>query len=307
MLAVPGPLPGDEARWAFEVKWDGVRALAWVDGPGGKLCLRSRSRTDITGRYPELGSLAAAADRGRWVLDGEIVCFDDDGMPDFERLQRRMHLGDPTPARVRRDPVCYLAFDLLWLDGSSTLERPYAERRRALDRLGLDGPAWQIPGAHVGDGTAVLEATSRRGLEGVVAKRLTSTYQPGRRSRAWVKVKHEHRQELVVGGWRPGTGARTGQVGALLVGYHDASGLRCAGGVGTGFTGVELERLGRLLTPLRRSDSPFVDPVPGAAEFVDPELVVEVAFTGWMEDGALRHPSYKGLRDDRDPAEVRRQ
>ncbi len=307
MLAVPGPLPAEDTGWAYEVKWDGVRAMAWVDGPAGTLCLRARSRADVTGRYPELAGLAAAAGHQRCVLDGELVCFASDGVPSFERLQHRMHLSSPSQTRVRRHPVCYLAFDLLWLDGSSTIELSYAKRREALERLGLDGPAWQVPGAHVGDGPAVLEATARRGLEGVVAKRLASTYQPGRRSKAWVKVKHEQRQELLVGGWRPGMGARSGRVGALLVGYHDASGLRYAGGVGTGFSDAELQRLGRLLAPLRCPASPFVDRVTGPAEFVEPKVVVEVAFTAWTDDGVLRHPCYKGVRDDADPAQVVRE
>jgi bifunctional non-homologous end joining protein LigD len=179
-----------------------------------------------------------------------------------------------------------------------------------LEGLNLAGPAWHTPATHPGDGHALLDATAQAGLEGVVAKRLDSTYEPGVRSRHWLKVKNHLAQDFVVGGWLPGEGSR-GRLGALLLGVYDDDGkLRFAGRVGTGFTEGELTRLLRLLDPLRRDTSPF-DPEPKPrlkeAIWVAPEIVVEVAFTEWTGVGILRHPSYKGQREDVDPREVTRE
>jgi bifunctional non-homologous end joining protein LigD len=203
-------------------------------------------------------------------------------------------------------------FDLLWLEGHSTLALPYRERRKLLDELGLHGPSWQTPAAHAGDGQALLDATKKLGLEGVVAKRLDSAYEPGRRSRAWLKVKNHNRQEFVVGGWLPGQGARSTSLGALLIGYYESTEpdarLRYAGRVGTGLTESELRRLVELLEPLQRATSPFT-PAPRVkdATFVEPELVVQVRFTEWTRVGVVRAPAYEGLREDKDPRDVVRE
>ena len=175
-----------------------------------------------------------------------------------------------------------------------------------LEELALSGPAWRVPAAHPGNGKRLLEATSAQGLEGVVAKRLDSTYEPGRRTGAWIKVKHTISQELVIGGWIPGEGRRAERIGALLMGYHEDGSFRYAGRVGTGFTERVLDDLARRLKPLRRKDTPF-DPapkLPREAVFVEPCLVAEVVFTEWTEDGVMRAPSYKGLREDKSPREV---
>jgi bifunctional non-homologous end joining protein LigD len=205
-------------------------------------------------------------------------------------------------------PATYVAFDILHLEGRSLLELPYAERREALDALELDGAHLQAPRHHLGDGRTLLELTRDRGLEGLVAKRLDSSYQPGRRSRAWIKVKNVRTTELVVAGWMPGQGGRSGRIGALLVGYHDDEGeLHYAGRVGTGFTDHTLDDLDRLLAGLERPTSPFSGrQPPKEARFVEPELVAQVEFNEWTKAGTLRAPSFKGLRDDVDPAEVRR-
>jgi bifunctional non-homologous end joining protein LigD len=203
-------------------------------------------------------------------------------------------------------------FDLLWLEGHSTLELPYRERRKLLDELRPEGASWQTPAAHEGDGAALLDATGRLGLEGVVAKRLDSVYEPGRRSRAWLKVKNHNSQEFVIGGWLPGKGARSTSLGALLIGYYESTApdarLRYAGRVGTGLTENELRRLVGLLEPLRREPSPF-SPAPRVkdAVFVEPELVAEVRFTEWTRVGVVRAPAYQGLREDRDPRQVVRE
>jgi bifunctional non-homologous end joining protein LigD len=252
------------------------------------------------------------------VLDGEIVAFDEEARPSFERLQQRMHLTSEAQVRRRAQavPVVYVIFDLLHLEGETLMGLPYAERRRRLEALGLVGTGWQTPRHHVGDAKALLAATAERGLEGVVAKRLDSLYEPGRRTGAWVKVKNLLRQELVVGGWLPSEGRRTERIGALLVGYWDTTPeeaaarrrpqcLRYAGRVGTGFTERELDRLARSLGPLRRDRSPFDGrQPPRGAVFVEPELVAEVEFREWTATRTLRAPAYKGLRGDGDPRRV---
>jgi len=312
MLATTGPLPPDApeatARWSFEVKWDGVRVLAAVEG--GRVRLSSRNGNDVTSSYPELRGLGEQLGSRQALLDGEVVAFRD-GRPDFGLLQSRMHVARPTAALLRDTPVTLLLFDVLHLEGRSLLDAPYDERRAALEALGLDGPSWSVPPAFVGTGSAVHEATRAQGMEGVVAKRRDSRYEPGRRTDCWVKVKHVQRQSAVVAGWKPGEGGRAGRVGSLLLGVQADEGLVFAGHVGTGFTQATLRLLMDRLTPLRRDSPPFDGPVPREharhAVWVEPRLVCDVEFTAWTRDGRLRHPSFKGLRDDLDPADVVRE
>jgi bifunctional non-homologous end joining protein LigD len=302
MLARPGALPPDDAKWAFEIKWDGVRALVYSEP--GRIRFESRNGNDVTSSYPELKAMNRALSSHRAILDGEIVAFDEHGRPSFGRLQSRMHVGSESAARRRAKdvPVAFVAFDLLWLDGHPLLDEPYAQRRARLRELALEGPSWRTPDHVEGDGAAVLAASVENGLEGVVAKRLDSPYEPGRRSACWLKVKNVRREDVVVGGWVPGTGRRDDRIGALLVGVEQDGALRYAGRVGTGFTEAELDRLAKLLE--RREDSPFADGDAGAAKppkgsvFVHPTRVAEVEFTEWTSDGMLRHPSYKGLREE---------
>ena len=299
MLARAGSLPVRDAGWAFEVKWDGVRALAYSEP--GRLRLESRNGNDITASYPELRPLNRALSSHHAILDGEIVAFDEHGRPSFGRLQSRMHVSSDSAARRRSKevPVAYVIFDLLWLDGHPLLALPYGERRARLAELGLEGPAWRTPEHVVGNGAAMLEASLRNGLEGVVAKKLDSLYEPGRRSPCWLKVKNVRREDVVVGGWVPGAGKRTDRIGALLVGVEQHGALRYAGRVGTGFTEAELDRLSEVLQ--RRADSPFAAGTakpPRGSVFVEPTRVAEVEFTEWTSDGMLRHPSYKGLREE---------
>jgi bifunctional non-homologous end joining protein LigD len=308
MLARAGDLPRDERNWSFEVKWDGVRAIAYLKP--GRLRLESRNLREITDSYPEVRGILLELGMREAVLDGEIVAFDDDGRPSFGRLQRRMHVTSASAVRrlQKSTPVVYAIFDLLFLNGHSLLELPYEERRERLEALELNGPAWRVPAAQPSSGKKLLEWTREQGLEGVVAKRLGSRYEPGRRSGAWIKVKNTRRQELVIGGWLPGEGRRAERIGALLMGVHEnGGGLRYAGRVGTGFTERTLDDLAARMKPLRRATSPF-EPggpkLPRNTEFVDPELVAEVEFTEWTEDGVMRAPSYKGLRDDKAAADV---
>ena len=308
MMARTGALPRDDEDWAFEVKWDGVRAICHSEP--GRMRLHSRNLLDITPRYPEVGRLNRALSHHRAVLDGEIVALDAEGKPSFGALQRRMHVGsESTVRRLAKDtPVTYIIFDLLWLDGHSLMDLPYTERRARLAELELgDGGRWRVPDYVVGHGEQLLAATEQQGLEGVIAKRLDSTYQPGQRTPSWLKIKNTSRQEVVVGGWVPGDGKRRDRIGALLVGVREDDGsLRHVGRVGTGFTEAELDRLAEMLRPLEREDSPFAPggpKIPRGAVFADPELVAEVEFREWTDGGQLRAPSYKGLRDDK-PAEL---
>jgi bifunctional non-homologous end joining protein LigD len=308
MMARPsGTLPRDQKNWSFEVKWDGVRAIAYVQP--GRLRLESRNLNDITESYPEVRGLVGALGMHEAVLDGEIVAFDENGRPSFERLQRRMHVTSPTAIRRLQSsmPVLYAIFDLLYLDGHSLIEQPYRERRAKLQSLGLSGPAWRVPASHPGEGKLLLEATAKQGLEGIVAKRLESRYEPGRRTGNWLKIKHVMRQELVIGGWVPGEGRRTSRIGALLMGYYEDGALVYAGRVGTGFTEKTLDDLRKRLEPLRRKTNPFdrAPKLPREAVFVDPRLVAEIELREWTAERIMRAPSFKGLREDKSPGEVR--
>jgi bifunctional non-homologous end joining protein LigD len=312
MKATLAKLPEDDENWGFEIKWDGVRAIAYCET--GQLRLESRNLRDITSQYPEIRRLLEELGGREMVLDGELVAFEEEGRPSFQRLQTRMHVVSEAEVRRRmRDvPVTYVIFDLLYLDGGLLFELPYEERRSELDGLGLEGPYWQTPAYHRGDGARLLEASKQRGLEGVIAKRLDSRYVPGRRSRDWLKVKNVRGQEVVIGGWLPGKGRREGEVGALLVGYYERDGkqrhLRYAGKVGTGFDAADLRLLAERLEPLRRDDSPFEGRQPQKDSiFVEPKLVAEVEFSEWTNAGTLRHPSYKGLRDDKPAKDVVRE
>jgi bifunctional non-homologous end joining protein LigD len=313
MLATLGTLPADDG-WAFEMKWDGLRAIVRVDG--GRVTLISRNGNDITGSYPELRGLGEQLGTTQALLDGEIVSFDSDGHPSFAALQRRMHVGSATTARrlASSQPVVLLAFDLLHLDGRSLLGLRYDHRREALEGLALDGPNWQTPPAFAGSGSAAVRASVDQGLEGVVAKRRDSRYQPGHRSQDWIKVKNVRTQEVVVGGWTAGKGRRAGGVGALLLGLpgtDGSDGLRYVGKVGTGFTEDMLDDLHGRLRRLARKSSPFAPDVPRAdardAQWVTPKLVGEVAFGEWTGDERLRHPSWRGLRPDKAVGDVRRE
>ena len=295
-------VPSDDSEWAFEVKWDGFRTVAFVEQ--GHARLQSRTRLDITEAFPSIASIAAALGHHDAILDGEICALDDDGRPDFSLLQQRSK---------RHAEVVYVLFDLVHLNGRWLGDLPYRQRRQLLESLELVAGPWQVPAYHVGDGRALLEVTRRRSLEGLVAKRLDSTYEPGKRSRSWLKLKNRCRQELVIGGWMPGRGRRGPGIGSLLLGYFEAGTLRYAGRVGTGFTDAELDRLGALLQARPLAESPFApsSPLPPDvathARFTVPDLVAEVEFAEWTRDAVLRAPSYRGLRVDKPAGEVVRE
>ena len=311
MLATAGELPSaaDEEAWAFEMKWDGVRAIVYVDGDVRVL---TRNDREVGATYPELRGLADVLAGTPVVLDGEIVALDEAGRPSFGQLQARMHVQHPSSALRTQVPVSLLVFDVLHVGGEPQLSTTYDRRRALLEDLGLAGPSWATPPAFEGDGAAALDASRAQGLEGVLAKRRVSTYLPGRRSRDWIKVKHIRMQEVVVGGWSPGEGRRAGGLGSLLLGVPDDRGrLVYAGHVGTGFSDRVLADLMTRLTALEQPAPPFADEVPRAhakgARWVAPVLVGEVAFSEWTRDGRMRHPTWRGLRPDKEPGEVRRE
>ncbi len=310
MLAQLSVLPDDLDQWSYEVKWDGVRAIAFIED--GSVRLESRRLLDVSHTYPELAGLAEAIAPDRAILDGEIVVLEGDGRSSFEHLQSRLGVRDPR--RIERlaaqAPATLMAFDLLWLDDEDLMDATYVERRDALDGLGLGdtGEHWRVP-QRFSDGPALWRESGEQQLEGIVCKRLASTYvQDGRRASDWRKVRHVRRQEFVIGGWIPGEGRREETIGALLVGYYDGDELRYAARVGTGFTDALLARLVELLRPLRTEASPFTGRQPErGAIFARPELVGEVDFREWTRAGTLRHPAFKGLRDDKDARGVVRE
>jgi bifunctional non-homologous end joining protein LigD len=299
-------IPADEEKYGWELKWDGLRAIAYVGG--GKVRLVSRNDKDMAASYPELAVLAERAGT-RVILDGEIVALHH-GRPDFGLLQSRMHVQQPDDRLLRAAPVQIFVFDLLHEGQESLLERPYTERRARLERLGLDADPVRTPPWHRGGAAEVLADSIAKGLEGVVGKPLDSTYHPDQR-RDWIKIKNVKQQEVIVCGWKPGAGLRAGTIGSLLVGIYDHGALRYVGHVGTGFTQDMLAELMRELEPLARDTSPFEGAVPAQhardAHWVEPRLVGEVSFAEWTTDMILRQPSWRGLRIDKAPGDVHRE
>jgi len=310
MLAVEGPLPVG-GGWAYETKWDGFRCCLRV-GPDGTTRLTSRLGNEITNTYPDLHGLVTDALGGRSaVLDGELVVFNAEGRPDFQLMQSR-HQRGPSAELLRIAPVTFIVFDLLLLGADVLLKEPYTARRALLASLPVSGRV--VAPRHFTDTDIdppeLLAVVEEQGLEGLVAKRLDSRYLPGQRSRDWIKRPLIKTQEVVVGGWRPGKGNRSGRIGALLLGAHDAAGaLEYVGDVGTGFTERALDDLLVALTPLARSSPPFETPVPAdrarGAQWVEPRLVGQVVYRQFTSDHRLRHTAWRGLRHDVLPEQVR--
>jgi bifunctional non-homologous end joining protein LigD len=300
MMARPGALPEDTAEWAAELKWDGIRAIAFVDR--GEVRIQGRRLNEISAIFPDLTESPTDRSGDQLVLDGEIVALDSDGRPHFQGLQRR------DDEFVRR----FVAFDLLWRDGRDLRPLAYADRREELTSLNLREP-WMAPGHLTAGIDSALAYTAERGLEGLVLKRLGSSYTPGIRSREWLKIKNRLRQEFVVGGWMPGRAARSSSVGSLLLGYNVPGqppdrALTYAGRVGSGFAESELAFLASRLLEEECEEPPFDSgDLPVGARFVFPSLVVEVEFAEWTADGHLRHPVFLGVRPDKHPSEVVRE
>jgi bifunctional non-homologous end joining protein LigD len=302
MKAVLVHEPFCDPGWLFERKFDGIRL--GVVRRDGRVRLLSRGGETLNAAYPELVE-AFEGDGPELIADGEVVAFER-GATSFSRLQRRMQIRDPEQARRSGVAVHLYLFDLLELDDRDLRPSPLRERKRTLRRaLSFGGHLHYTP-HRVGDGEAAYRHACAHGWEGVIAKRADSPYVPGR-SRDWRKIKCERSQELVIGGWTAGRGARR-RLGALLLGYRDGDALRYAGKVGTGFDSAEVERLADELERRERPTPPFAaDGLPRAARWAEPQLVAQVAFTEWTRDGKLRHPRYLGLRFDKPAREVVRE
>ncbi|HEY4610709.1 MAG TPA: non-homologous end-joining DNA ligase, partial [Ilumatobacteraceae bacterium] len=280
-----GTLPPDDENWAFEIKYDGYRTLAFVEN--GETRLQSSNLIDVTAKYPELGHFASAVNASSAVVDGELVVLDADGRPSFELMQQHA------------TQVAFYIFDVLSVDGHDTIALPYEQRRDLVAGLIEAGTNWMVPVHRIGDGAALVEATVQRGLEGVMAKRLGSVYTPGKRTPNWRKVKNRRKVEVVIGGYRPGAGNRDGTFGALLVGVPEANGLRFAGGVGTGFNQRMLASLTKRLKSLRTEECPFSTRPPREysrdATWVRPELRANLEITEFTNEGYVRQSSFIGL------------
>jgi bifunctional non-homologous end joining protein LigD len=301
MLAMPSEEPFSDPNWLFEIKWDGVRALAWVEG--GRVTLRSRSGRVITGQYPELEALPARLRATRALLDGEIVVLDERGRGDFERLQERMHVRAPSAAQLTKAPVTYFVFDLLSCDGYDLREAPLAERKALLERLLLPDARLRYCDHQAELGRELFELARANGLEGIVAKRADSRYVAGR-SPLWLKLKARRELDAVVGGW---TEPRAGRehFGSLVVGLYDGPRLRWIGHVGSGFDQKALKGIFAKLEARETVECPF-DTVPETNErawWARPEIVARVEYAGWTQEQRLRHPSFVGLREDANPLE----
>ena len=305
MLASTGTVIPGGPEWAHEVKWDGMRVLA--DVADGRLRLSSRNEKAVTASFPELSTLAGPGMPDDMLLDGEVVALDS-GLPSFSALAERMHVSNAGKARslaISR-PVTFMVFDLLRLDGVDLTDQPLAQRRATLEGIGLVGPNAQVPPTY-DDGGALQIATLQQGLEGVVSKRLSSRYSPGRRSPDWLKFAHRTSRSVVIGGWRLETGSAR-RLGAVLVGRPTPRGLVYLGRVGSGLASREQDRVLRALQSRNVDTSPFADEVPHVdaqgTQWVRPEVVVEVQSLGLSAQGRLRQPAYRGLRPDLSPDDV---
>ena len=302
MLATPGPTTArgpnvpEGVGWAHEVKWDGIRLIARVRA--GSLTLTTRSERDVTVAFPEFSGLTELGHD--LVLDGEAVAFVG-GLPSFSHLVERVHTVSAAKARLlaQSRPATYVAFDLVGLDGLDLSPLPWSARRSALEDILQKTPGWQVSPQYA-DGPGLWRATTEQGLEGIVSKRVTSTYQAGVRSPDWLKFPHRATESVVVGGWRPETGRS--RLGSLLVGRPTPNGLAYRGRVGSGLAGGAGDRLAEIIATVPDGPCPFIDEVPGpdkkTARWIAPELVVDVAALGTTAGGRLRQPAYKGWRGD---------
>jgi bifunctional non-homologous end joining protein LigD len=307
MLAEGGGEPFDDPKWRFEPKLDGIRALAEME-TGGTV-FRTRRGRDVTFQYPDIHMIHELVDQVNAVLDGEIVAVDADGRNSFEALQQRMNLQNEREIKriAKQIPVSFVVFDLLWLDGREAIRLSLEERRELLELIVEEDHRLQLMSYEEGEGNAFVDAARSLGLEGVVAKRKGSLYQPGKRSPDWRKIKLISTQDCVILGWTPGQGGRSASFGALLVGAIVDGELRWVGQVGTGFTQKMLEHLMAQLEPLVRETPPIDDPqlkkLKGAT-YVEPELVCEVEYLEITRSTAkMRAPSFRGLRPDKTPDE----
>jgi DNA ligase D-like protein (predicted ligase) len=293
---------GDD--WLLERKFDGERCVARKRG--GDVRLESRTGRDLTATYPEVRDALVTQRPREFLLDGEVVAYEGD-QTSFSRLQQRLGTSAPSLQQIAAYPVVYCAFDVLEIDGETLTDRSLDERRTRLTRALRMGPALQVSTAWRGDAQRRFDEACQAGWEGLIAKRADARYVSGR-SKDWLKLKCVWEQEFVIGGYTDPTGSRS-DFGALLVGYHEDGYLRYAGKVGTGYTAARLRDLGAHLRSLETSRPSFVDakPIPRGTHWTRPELVAQIGFAEWTNDGRLRQPRFLGLRDDKQPADVIRE
>ena len=300
MLARLARRPFDSPDHLYELKWDGIRALAFVDG--GRFRLLSRKSKDITSTFPELSSLPEQVRGDRVVLDGELVCLDDLGHPSYLRLQQR--LQNPDHPKVRSNPVHFIAFDVLYLDGFPIMSDPLFTRKNILHNLLRASEVTQACDFIEKDGEAFFQATCELGLEGIVAKEKSGLYLPGKRSKSWLKVKRVRESEFVVGGYTF-RGVRNEYFYTLLLGLYDNDGqLIFVGEVGAGISRSVAKELSRMLH-FHAGEQPFAS-LPNIQKLIfwcRPELVCQVGYGEFTEHGKLAYPVFKALRDDKSPAE----
>ncbi len=312
MLVLASQLPKNDEGWAYEFKWDGVRAMVYVEG--GRVRALTRNDKTLAATFPELREIGEFLGSRSAILDGEIVTLDKEGRPSFAVLAHRLHLTKASEIErlAKSTPVSFFAFDLLYLDGHNYLADTYDVRRAALSKLKFDGGSFATPPSSTDvKGSDMLRIAKERGLEGVVVKRRASRYAPGQRNGEWIKIKNFHTQEVVIGGWTAGQGERAGSFGALLLGVNAEEGFTYIGKVGTGFSAADRREILNSLKPLARKTSPFVQRLSPSetaqAHFVRPSVVGEVRFAEWTVDGHLRQPSWRGLRTDKSAKEVARE
>ncbi len=319
MMATLTDAAFDDDDWLYEVKWDGYRVEAVVSG--GRARIWTRNRVDAATYFPNLAGDAEWIDAEQAIVDGEVVAFDEEGRPSFSRLQEKTGLralemvtrrADPDAPRLTREqreaiPLAYMIFDLLHLNGQSLVDVPLEHRKHLLRRVLRPDGVVRYAAHVVGNGVDFTQAAAEKGLEGIVAKRRLSIYQPGRRSREWLKIKLRREQEIVVVGWLPGQGTHT-DLGSLIVAVNGDDGLRHAGQVGSGITARMRKELLAAMEPIRRETAPLVkQPRLPQARWVEPRIVIRAEFTDWTRDGLLRQAAFKGIELDRDPAKVIRE
>lgn len=309
MLATLVDEPFDDPEWLFEIKWDGYRALAYIDGD---VRLISRNQNDLTADYPELSELATHVKASTAIIDGEIVALDENGLPSFSLMQQRSGMmGDRHVAKDKSVPLAYYAFDLLYLDGYDLMRVDLEQRKELLNQILATSPLIRYSDHFIGDGVRLFEAAREKNLEGIVAKRRRGCYIQ-KRSREWLKMKITRRQECVIGGYTDPRGGRE-HFGSIVLGLYDEKGrLIPVGQAGSGFTESTHADMWRRLQKLKNDKSPFAFPPEASRRlhYVRPELVGEIKFTEWTHEGQsgavkMRAPVYQGLRFDKPPRECR--
>ncbi|OHB50214.1 MAG: hypothetical protein A2Y10_07585 [Planctomycetes bacterium GWF2_41_51] len=302
MLAKTGTLPKDWENWGYEFKWDGIRAIMYWNGKD--IRIESRNLLNITFRYPEL------ADMGKWlgsnaIVDGEIIAIDKTGKPSFSKLQQRMLISENKITKsLLNTKIYYYLFDILYFNGTNAMAQIYEKRRNILEELKIDHPFCRIPPCYKGKGNIILSVAKKHGLEGIVCKKLNSTYITGKRSDEWVKVKIVKSAEFIICGFKYGRNSKD-RIGSIQLGiYNNQKKLVFVGGVGTGFNVIENKMLLKKLEIEKTEKNPFDEKIDKDVNFVNPKYVAEIEYRRWPQKDILQQASYKGLRFDKSPDEI---